>query len=106
MRLREKFGASPKKEPIVPKVDSVEEAVRLTKNGTTYVEVNGSLEPHKPSSADTTKPSAIDPGNINNETILTAKRDQSVEEMVGFLKGDIPNPNVESPKGNGSQNGK
>lgn len=105
MRLKERFGAGPRREPAVPKVDTVEEAVRLTKNGTAHVEVNGSLEPHKPSPENIGKPSAIDPGQINDETILTAKNDQSVEEMVGFLKGEIPNPNL-PPKGNGSQNGK
>ena len=106
MRLREKFGSSLKKDPVVPTVDSVEEAVSLTRNGAPHVKVNGSPEPHEPSAGDTQKPRAIEPGQINDETVLTDTGDLPIEKLTGFLEGKIPNPNIAPPKDNGTQNGK
>lgn len=106
MRVREMLGPSPKRESGVPRVDTVEEAVKLTNNGTPHVMINGSPEPHKPSSVDATKPQATDPGNINDETILTDTGELPVEKLTGFLEGKISNPNLKSPEGNDSAKGK
>lgn len=104
MRIKELFRPNRPTEPVAA---TIEEAIKLTSNGTPLVRMKPLNVPSSQNTPSESIPVTTDRPNklpsesvtINTETIATATKETTVPEIVGFLRGQIPNPNLKKGPG-------